>query len=146
MKKEETSLTFLQRFIPEGTYDQVAMYFKTHTIYLTLTHERKSVLGDYRHPTKAEPHHRISINANLNRFSFLITLLHEIAHLLTFVTHGNKVSPHGTEWKNEFKKVLIPFIGKHFFPPDVEKALIAYIHDPAASTCTDPRLYKALYK
>ncbi len=146
MKKQETAISFLEQFLPEGTFEQVAPFFKSHTIYLTLTHERKSVLGDYRNPTKADPFHRISINATLNRYSFLITLLHELAHLFTYVHFGHKVNPHGKEWKTQFRHILIPFLGKKFFPGDVEKALLAYLHDPAASTCTDPRLYKALYR
>lgn len=146
MKKKETSLTFLEQFLPPGAFEEVAPFFKTHTIHLTLTHERKSVLGDYRNPVPSEPYHRISINATLNPYSFLITLLHELAHLLTFVHFQHSVSPHGKEWKTQFRHVLIPFIGKKLFPADVEKALLAYIHDPAASTCTDPRLFKALYK
>jgi hypothetical protein len=84
------------------------------------------------------------VNATLNPYSFLITLLHELAHLTTTVNHGLKPAPHGKEWKQEFKKVLSPFVGKSIFPHDVERALNAYLHNPAASTCTDPALYKAL--
>ncbi|HXS37742.1 MAG TPA: SprT-like domain-containing protein [Flavipsychrobacter sp.] len=146
MKKQETSINLLEQFLPPDTFEQVAPFFKSHTIHLTLTHERKSVLGDYRHPIKETPYHRISINVNLNPYSFLITLLHELAHLLTFIHFKNTVSPHGKEWKTQFRHILIPFIGKHIFPLDVEKALLAYLHDPAASTCTDPHLFKALYQ
>ena len=146
MKKQETSLSFLDKFLPPGAYAQVAPFFQTHTIYLTLTYDRKSVLGDYRHPTRDVPHHRISINTTLNPYSFLITLLHELAHMFTYMHFGNKPSPHGKEWKTEFRHILVPFLGQRLFPPDVEKALLAYIHDPAASTCTDPALYKALYR
>ena len=146
MKKQETSLNLLANFLPPNTFDMVAPYFKTHTIHLTLTHERKTVLGDYRNPVKGSPQHRISVNINLNPYSFLITLLHELAHLLTFVHFHNNVAPHGKEWKTQFRHVLIPFIGKKIFPPDVEKALIAYIQNPAASTCSDMRLYKALWR
>lgn len=146
MKKKETSLTFLEHFLPPGAFVEVAPFFKTHTIHLTLTHERKSVLGDYRNPIPSEPYHRISINATLNPYSFLITLLHELAHLLTFVHFQHSVSPHGKEWKTQFRHLLIPFIAKKLFPSDVEKALLAYVHDPAASTCTDPALFKALYR
>jgi SprT protein len=145
MKKQETSIRVLEQFLPPDTFMLIAPFFQSHTIHLTLTHERKSVLGDYRNPTPDKPFHRISINANLNPYSFLITLLHELAHLLTFVHFKHTVSPHGKEWKTQFRHVLIPFIGKSFFPQDVEKALIAYIHNPAASTCTDPALYKALH-
>jgi len=145
MSKKETSLYFLNNFLPEGAFDLVAPYFQNHTIHLTLTHERKSVLGDYRTPTKDQPYHRISINVNLNKYSFLITLVHELAHLLTFVNFRN-ATPHGKEWKTQFRHMLIPFLGKSFFPKDVEAALIEYVKNPAASTCTDPGLFKALYR
>src|ERR1700742_4582889 len=99
MRKQETSLTFLEQFLPNGTFEKVAPFFKTHTIHLTVTHERKSVWGDYRSPSPDCPVHRISINANLNQYSFLITLLHELAHLLTYVHFKNEHAPHGKEWK-----------------------------------------------
>lgn len=139
-------MSFLGQFLPDGAYEQIAPFFQTHTIHLTITHERKSVLGDYRNPTRDNPHHRISINANLNPYSFLITLLHELAHMFTFIHFQHKVQPHGKEWKTQFRHVLIPFLGKHYFPADVEKALLAYLQNPAASTCTDADLYKALYR
>jgi SprT protein len=146
MKKQEQAVSYLEHFLPKGSYEQVAPFFKTHVIYLSITHERKSVLGDYRSPTQEIPYHRISINANLNPFNFLITLLHELAHLYTFVEYGGKVLPHGKEWKAQFRNILVPFLGKHYFPTDVEQAVKDYLHNPAASTCTDPNLYKALAK
>lgn len=146
MRKKETSIFMLQQFIPDGAFDLIAPFFQSHTIHLTLTNERKSVLGDYRNPTREFPYHRISINVNLNPYSFLITLLHEIAHLYVYVHFKHLASPHGKEWKTQFRHILMPFIGKGFFPREVEKALLAYIHNPAASTCTDVALYKALYK
>jgi predicted SprT family Zn-dependent metalloprotease len=144
--KQEKAVSFLAQFLPPGSFEQVAPFFKTNTIHLSITYERKSVLGDYRTPTKAIPFHRISINSNLNPYSFLVTLLHELAHMFTYNQYGTKAPPHGKEWKEEFRRILIPFLGKQFFPFDVEKALHAYLQDPAASTCTDPRLFKALYK
>jgi hypothetical protein len=146
MKKQEKSFTFLEQFLPQNTFDKVAPFFRSHAIHLTLTHERKSVLGDYRAPTKEEPFHKISINATLNAYSFLITLLHELAHLETYIHFKDDVAPHGREWKTQFRHILVPFLGKRIFPPDVEKALHAYLHNPAASTCTDPGLFKALYR
>lgn len=146
MKKQEKDLRLLAEFLPERSFELVVPFFQTHSVHLTLTHERKSVLGDYRIPTKDYPHHRISINLNLNKYSFLITLLHELAHLLTYVHFKDTVSPHGKEWKTQFRHILIPFMGKRFFPADVESALLSYLHNPSASTCTDARLYKALYR
>ena len=86
------------------------------------------------------------MNVNLNQYSFLITLLHEIAHLLVYVHFKNNVTPHGKEWKTQFRHIMIPFLGKSIFPKDIEKALLAYLHNPAASTCTDVGLFKALYR
>jgi len=146
MAKEERQLNGLAAFLPPDTVEMVAPYFKQHTIHLTLTHERKSVLGDYRAPFGDTPYHRISINATLNPYSFLITLLHELAHLFTYVQYKHKAAPHGKEWKTAFQQILIPFLGKNIFPADVELALRSYLSDPAASTCTDPQLYKALHK
>ncbi|GAA4459507.1 SprT-like domain-containing protein [Nemorincola caseinilytica] len=146
MKKQERSFSFLEQFLPPGSLEQVAPFFKTHVIHLTLTNERRSVLGDYRNPTSDTPYHRISINANLNKYSFLITLLHELAHLFTHVHFGHRASPHGNEWKTQFRHILIPFMGKRFFPADVERALYAYLHNPAASTCTDAELFRSLYR
>lgn len=144
MPKQESPLTGLARFLPPGTFDLVAPYFSAHTIHLTLTRHRRSLHGDYRVPSRDHAYHRISVNATLHPYSFLITLLHEIAHLTTVVQYGSKPAPHGPEWKSEFRKVLRPFLGGSIFPDDIEQALHAYLRNPAASTCTDPLLYKAL--
>lgn len=144
--KKERPFSELIPFLPQDTFEEVAQYFQDHTIHLTLTRERKSVLGDYRRPTNDAPYHRISINASLNPYSFLITLLHELAHMLVFLQYRNEVMPHGTEWKMQFQKMLIPYIGKNFFPKEIENALIKYLNNPKASTCTDTNLYKALYR
>jgi hypothetical protein len=135
----------LRKFLPEGSVSRVHQYFLDYPIHLLLTRERKTVLGDYRHPSPAKPFHRISVNGNLNPYSFLVTLLHEIAHMLVFVNYKRRVSPHGPEWKSTFQTVLVPFLADHIFPVDVERALADYLSNPAASTCTDPGLYKALY-
>ena len=144
MSKEERPIASLAQFLPEGSFEAVAPYFKAYSIRLSLTRHRRSLHGDYRAPSRTHPYHRITVNATLNPYSFLITLLHEIAHLTTTVKHGLRVSPHGREWKAEFQIVLQPVVGRGLFPPEVEQALQAYLHDPAASTCTDPRLFKAL--
>lgn len=146
MSKKETSLDVLIRFLPEGCFDLITPYFKQYTIHLTLTRERRSVLGDYRMPTRDVPYHRISINVTLNKYSFLITLLHELAHMLVFIRHGRKHAPHGPEWKAQFREELMPFLHAGFFPLDIARALTTYLKNPAASTCTDPALYKALYQ
>src|SRR5436189_2128689 len=122
MSKREAPIDYLQKFLPPGTYDAVLQYLQHYKVHLTVARERKSILGDYRHRTHHE-NHRISVNGNLNKFSFLITLLHELAHLLTYEQYGNKVMAHGKEWKMIYGQLLQQFLQDNIFPPVVEKEL-----------------------
>lgn len=146
MGKKEKPIMQLEQFLPPNTFQMVTPYFEQYTIHLTLTRERKTVLGDYREPTASKPYHRITVNANLNPYNFLITLIHEMAHMITHSHFDRAAAAHGKEWKTQFRHMLMPFIGKKVFPKDIEQALIKYMHNPSASTCTDHGLYKALYK
>lgn len=114
-----------------------------HKVQFTVSKKRKTKLGDYRAPFQGKPH-RISVNGDLNPFAFLITTLHEMAHLLTFNAHGNRVKPHGAEWKKAFLEVSQPVLEKSIFPEDVQLALTNYLQNARASSCADPRLYRVL--
>jgi SprT protein len=143
MSKKEAPISRLQDFLPDNTYDKVIAYLNYYKVHLTVARERKSILGDYRHRTHGS-NHRISVNGNLNKFSFLITLLHELAHLLTFEKYGNKVAAHGKEWKHIFGLLLATFIEHNVFPDDIKQALKKSIQDPAASSCADEALLRTL--
>jgi SprT protein len=145
MPKQEAPLNQLQSYLPDGSYEDVAHYLHHYKVQLTITRERKSILGDYRH-SFADKNHRISINGNLNSYSFLITLLHELAHLFTYERFGHRVSAHGTEWKNEYSKILAQFLVKKIFPADIEKVLLKTLKNPAASSCADDGLLRVLRK
>ncbi|MFM2358442.1 MAG: hypothetical protein RLY16_435 [Bacteroidota bacterium] len=143
MSKNEAPLQALQSFLPPDSFDEVVQYLLDHKVHLTITRERKSVLGDYRNRF-ADKNHRISVNGNLNPYSFLITLLHELAHLFTYEKFGHRVAAHGEEWKREFGILLAAFIKKQIFPADITKALLHSVHNPAASSCADVQLTKVL--
>lgn len=145
MSLSQPEINLLQRFLPEGTVPPIIQYLNEHKIHLHISRERKSKYGDFR-PGIWGRQHRISVNGNLNKYHFLITLLHEIAHLLTFIQFGAHKQPHGNEWKNEFKKLLIRFHSEQIFPVDILNALIAYIHNPSATSCTDIHLFGVLRK
>ena len=143
MAKKEAPLNALQQFLPPGTLEPVLHYLHFYKVHLTVARERKSILGDYRHRTRTEAH-RISVNGNLNPYSFLITLLHELAHLLTFEEWGNRVQAHGQVWKSTFGKLLDQFIKHEVFPDDIKAALLRSLHNPAASSCADEVLLRVL--
>jgi len=114
-----------------------------HQPNIQIVNNRKTKLGDFR-PFKQST--IITINKGLNPYIFLITLLHEIAHLICWKQYGNTIKPHGTEWKNKFSSLLIPFLGSHIFPNDIKHDLITHIKNPKASICNDIKLYKSLHK
>jgi hypothetical protein len=143
MAKKEAHISRLQDFLPPNTFELVAAFLHKYQVHLTVARERQSILGDYRHRTHGK-NHRISVNGNLNHYSFLITLLHELAHLLTFEKFGNRVASHGKEWKAVFGSLLSDFISRDIFPADIKHALNQSLHDPAASSCADEKLLRTL--
>ncbi len=143
MSKTKVDFSALKDYLPDGSFEHVLQYIMEYKIQLTITRSRSSVLGDYRH-AHLDKGHRISVNGDLNTFSFLITLLHEIAHLVTFIKHHNRVQPHGQEWKAAFAEILTIFIVKGIFPNDVQAALKNSINNPAASSCADVPLLRVL--
>ncbi len=143
MPKKESPLTALNLYLPEGSFEEVAQYLKQHKVHLTITRERQTILGNYRNKL-INKNHRISINGNLNQYSFLITLLHELAHLVTYEKYGNNVMAHGRQWKEEYSGILKFFIPKKVFPPDIERVLLQSLNNPAATTCAEPYLTRAL--
>ncbi len=145
MAKQEAPLHQLKNYLPEGSFDEVSYYLLHYKVQLTITRERKSVLGDYRNSLPGK-NHRISVNGNLNTYAFLITLLHELAHLFTYERFGHRVQAHGPEWKNEFSKVLAQFLEKKIFPSDIQKTLFKTLQNPAASSCADTALLRVLHQ
>jgi SprT protein len=143
MPKQEAPLEYLSRFIPQAAVPRVLEYLHHYKVHLTITRERKTVLGDYRHAAGHKTH-RISVNGNLNPYSFLITLVHELAHLVTFMQYGNRVQSHGKEWKNCYALLLKDFLQKEIFPAVVEQALLKSMHDLPASSCADEDLMRVL--
>lgn len=143
MSKKEAPISALQSYLPPNTYGPVLHYLQFYKVHLTVAKERKSILGDYRHRHGGQTH-RISVNGNLNPYAFLITLLHELAHLLTFEKWGNRVSAHGKEWKAVFGQLLAQFIEHDVFPVDIKNVLLQSLHNPAASSCADEALLRTL--
>lgn len=143
MSKKEAPISALQSYLPPNTYEPVLHYLQHYKVHLTVAKERKSILGDYRHRHGTNTH-RISVNGNLNPYAFLITLLHELAHLLTFEKWGNRVAAHGKEWKSVFGQLLAQFIEHDVFPPALKTVLLQSLQNPAASSCADEALLRTL--
>lgn len=145
MPVSEHPMQALANYLPEKSFEHVVHYIHQYKVHLTVTKKRKSVLGDYRHAGITQ-NHRISINGNLNKYEFLITLLHELAHLLTFEQYKNRVDAHGIEWKTMYSKLLIDFVQLNIFPTDIQMALQKSIRNPSATASGESELLMVLRK
>lgn len=133
----------LRKYLPEQSVAIIAEWIISYDFKLKIKKERSTRLGDYTSPHNGL-NHTITINHNLNRFSFLITLVHEVAHLVTYNQHKNTVNPHGKEWKRNFQDLIQPFLSTDIFPLEVFAALRKYMSNPAASSCSDLTLLRTL--
>jgi len=145
MQANQRYKEIISRYVPESAVDFVFQYILDKKIFLRISKERKTKLGDYRPPIQ-NPNHKISINYNLNKYAFLITFVHELAHLFVWEKHNNSVAPHGIEWQNEFQQLMTPLIKKQVFPNDIEKYLLNHLEKGFASSSSDIALLRILNK
>jgi hypothetical protein len=140
---KRTASEVLLKYIPENTVPPCIKWINEYRLHLTIKKTRTTKLGDFRPAFDGKPA-RISVNGDLNKYAFLITLVHEIAHGVCWIKHQQKVQPHGKEWKNIYTTMLSHFIGNDTFPKELEQNIIAHINNPKASSCSDIELLKAL--
>jgi len=133
----------LRKYLPEQSVALIAQWIVELDFKLKIKRERSTRLGDYMWPRNGL-NHTITINHNLNKFSFLITMVHEVAHLVTYNECKDSVAPHGKEWKQNFQKLMRPFLTPEIFPLEIFSALRKYMQNPAASSCTDMQLLRVL--
>ena len=131
----------LKNYLPEAALDKVLELFYRHPCHLKIVNSRRTKHGDFR--VLPGRNYQISINYDLNKYRFLLTLIHELAHLVTYVKH-RRVKPHGTEWKHNFRELMLPFLNPGVFPDELLPILAHYLRNPKASTDTDLKLSAAL--
>jgi len=135
----------LNNYLPSAAVEMVFDLIKDKNIHLKITRNRKTKFGDYRPPIY-HSNHRISINHNLNPYGFLITFVHEYAHLLVFEKYKNRVLPHGKEWKRLYKMRMEEFIEMGVFPQELNEVLVKSIQNSKASSSSDLKLSRILQK
>jgi hypothetical protein len=137
--------SILYKYIPEKAVPVISEWIYTFDFKLKIKKSRSSKYGDYRPPVNGQ-NHLITINYDMNKYAFLITLVHEIAHLSNYNKHKDTVKPHGEEWKLHYKMLMQQFLVPDVFPADVIIALRKYMNNPAASSCSDLNLLRVLKK
>lgn len=137
-----TDILRLRTHLPRRAWPVVENWLRRNSVLVRISPPRVTKLGDYRTATRTQPH-RISVNEDLNPYSFLVVLVHEFAHFTTFSKY-RRHEPHGVEWKAEYKRLMRPFLSREIFPADVLRVLILHLNDAPSSSCTDHVLMRVL--
>jgi SprT protein len=132
----------LSRKVPEPSLDYCLTLAHQYPFNFTVTKKRHSKLGDYRYSPRDQSH-TVTVNGDLNPYQFLITYVHEVAHRVVHKPRGRQL-PHGLEWKNKFKELMLPLLNTDSFPDDVLRVLAKHMKNPKASTSADHKLVKVL--
>jgi len=133
----ETKSKILSEYLPEASVAEVLSLLDKYPCHLKIVNKRRTKHGDFKR--YADGKIQITINNDLNPYRFLLTLIHEFAHLITF-EEFKRVKPHGQEWKRNFKLLMLPFLNPDVFPEDILAQLASYLINPKASSDTDAKL------
>ncbi|OUR91351.1 sprT domain-containing protein [Flavobacteriales bacterium 34_180_T64] len=132
----------LQQYIPQSAFGPIMELLNHDALTVKVKSERKTRHGDYKRLPSGK--HQITINANLNTYRFLMTLIHEIAHFEAYQNYGRFIKPHGIEWKKTFQHLMLPFLNPNIFPEHLLPLLARHFKNPKASSDTDSNLALAL--
>ena len=134
----------LSSFLTHETIKKINSWEEKFNVKVIVCSPSKSRLGVFI--PKRHDYHVVRINNNPNKYEFLITLIHEIAHASIWEKYGKRVNPHGDEWKEQYKKMMLPFLNPEFFPEDILRPLSNHIINPRASIVRDLELSMILKK
>ena len=128
--------------IPNEVNDYVKSLIEGQDLTIRTVPKRRTKHGDYR---KFNNKHVITINQIDNKYRFLLILIHELAHFNVY-KKNIRTNPHGTIWKNEFKKLLQPILDKNIFPYFLHILIKSHMKNPKSSFSYDSPLEMELNK
>ena len=136
------SVSVLEQFLPENALPYLKIWFGSYPCHLKITKNRNSKLGDYRKlPDKS---HQITVNGTLEPQLFFFVLTHELAHLIAFEKYGRRISPHGAEWKQTFREMLLESLT--VYTEDLRPIILKFSKSPKANFMASPDLVKYFHR
>lgn len=140
--KPETLEGVLSRF-PEQAKLLTQALFTEYRFLFRITTPRKTRLGSFK-GVRFGGRPVIQINSDLGQYSFLLVFLHELAHLVVIKKYGRKAKPHGDEWKNAYRSLVLPYFSEQVFPQVLATELHRYFIKTPATFHRDTRLINTL--
>ena len=138
-------LNILQSHVPAPALAYCVELWKTSPFELKITRSRQTKVGDFTsRNTKAHP--RITLNNDLNPYLFLMTYVHEVAHLRVYINYGSRVDPHGVQWRTTFTDLMLPLLWEEIFPEQILHELRRHMINPKASSFADTQLTESFRK
>ncbi len=132
------SIQSLEKYLPQNTLPYLKIWFADYYIHIKITKNRDSKLGDYR---KLPDHtHEITLNSTLVPELFFFVLTHELAHLIAFEKYGRRISPHGNEWKETFRQMLLQSL--EVYGEKLRPVIVKFSRSPRANFMASPELVR----
>jgi len=141
----QSELELLSRYLPDGTASYVLEKLKRYPVTFKIVNPRRTKLGDFKVRNRGLSF-QITVNNDLDPINFLMTTLHEIAHLYNWKEYKGKIAPHGKEWKQEYKNLFAPILNKNYFNEKDLNMLKQHLVNPKASSAGDETVQKFLKK
>lgn len=131
-------------YIPKSSISLVENLINENNLLIKIVKIRKTKHGDFKKFRDGSS--QITINHIDNKYRFLITLIHELAHFRVNRNLIRRVKPHGTEWKKTFQLLMLPFLNNTIFPNKILSDLANYLKNPSATTDSNINLVISLSK
>jgi SprT protein len=107
----------LRTHVPAQALEYCFLLWQQNPFDFHVRKKRISKAGDFTCHHGRTP--RITVNHDLSVHEFLITYVHEVAHLHVHKQLGFRAEPHGEEWKRSFQQLLSPLLTIDTFPEPV---------------------------
>jgi SprT protein len=140
---EQQVFYILQKHLPHSAVGYCLQLWKENPFTLKITKSRLTKIGDFTSKRNAA-RPQITLNGDLNAYSFLVTYIHEVAHLFVFLNFSHNTEPHGEHWKYAFRRLMKPMLTLDVFPEEILIPLMDHMENPKASSFADVVLTKAL--
>lgn len=114
-------------------------WLQPYRVIIKFARSRQTKHGDFR-PGQKGLASVITLNQDLKPLQCLLTLTHEIAHLMVWSRYGRRAAPHGKAWKACFGELLNSLAMQECLPTAFRQAIAQHAFQPTASSARDVNL------